>query len=106
MTCPHCNHGFPLTWRRYLGSPMGKHQCPACGAHSRLKLTASYAGWVVAGWVVFFGIAFGLTVSLLKNGRTPRAIAIVAATYGAGCLAVAMLDKFYDERYRKLEKIN
>jgi hypothetical protein len=105
MTCPHCNHIFPLTWRRYLASPTGKHRCPACGALSRLRLTGAYLAWVACVWMIFFGIAFLLTASLLKRSRAPQAIAIVACVYLAGSLAVAMLDKIYDERFRKLEKI-
>jgi glycerol uptake facilitator-like aquaporin len=60
---------------------------------------------VGSAWMVFFGIAFGLTVVLLKGGRTPHAVAMVAAIYGMGCLIVAILDKVFDERFRKLEKI-
>jgi hypothetical protein len=106
MTCPHCNHGFALTWRRYLGSPAGKHRCPACGRYSRFKLSAAYVACVLVGWVVFFGIAFGSTIMLLKGERKPHAIAMVIAIYGAGCLAIAILDKFCDERFRKLEKVS
>ncbi len=104
MTCPHCNHGFALTWRRYLGSPTGKHQCPVCGGYSRFKMTLSYVAMVGSAWLVFFGIAFGLTVMILKGGRTPRAVAMVAAIYAAGCVIVAVLDRIFDERFRKLEK--
>jgi glycerol uptake facilitator-like aquaporin len=69
-------------------------------------MTVAYVAWVGGVWLVFFGIAFGLTVVLLKGERKPHALAMVAAIYGAGCLMVAILDKFCDERFRKLEKIS
>jgi hypothetical protein len=85
---------------------MGKHKCPGCGLPSRLRITFSYVAWVLSIWMLFFGIAFALTLSLIRgNGRTPRAIPLVALIYGSGCLLIAMLDKFYDERFRKLEKM-
>jgi hypothetical protein len=37
MTCPYCQHTFPLTWARYFKSPTGKHTCPSCNKQSRLK---------------------------------------------------------------------
>ncbi len=60
MTCPHCSHSFPLTWRRYAKSPLGKHTCPACGRASRFKLTASYLASVLVAWVVFLSLALGI----------------------------------------------
>jgi hypothetical protein len=37
LVCPHCQTSFPLTWRRYLLSLWGNHQCPQCKQVSQLK---------------------------------------------------------------------
>jgi uncharacterized paraquat-inducible protein A len=37
LVCPHCQTSFPLTWRRYLLSPLGNHRCPQCKQVSQLK---------------------------------------------------------------------
>jgi len=39
MKCPHCLHDFPLTWDRYLKSPLGRHICPSCRKVSKLALS-------------------------------------------------------------------
>jgi hypothetical protein len=57
-------------------------------------------------WLLFFGIAFGLTLVYMRGRRAKGSVAMLAAVYGAGCLAIAMIDKYYDERFRKLEKLD
>jgi hypothetical protein len=37
MTCPYCNHTFPLTWARYYKEKWGRHTCPRCSKTGRLK---------------------------------------------------------------------
>jgi len=37
MTCPYCNHTFPLTWRRYFKENGRRHVCPRCFKTSRTE---------------------------------------------------------------------
>jgi len=37
MTCPYCNHTYPLTWARYFKATTGRHICPHCFKSSRTK---------------------------------------------------------------------
>lgn len=56
MTCPHCSHDIPLTWKKYFGSPLGNHVCPGCGKNFKLALTASYVVLLVAASIVATGM--------------------------------------------------
>ena len=106
MTCPHCSHSFPLTWRRYARSPFGKHICPACGRASRFKLKLSYLTFVLVAWVVFLALAFLVTVLVFPKTwqRTVAGIPYFVLLYFVGCIVIIPLDKCFDERFRKLEK--
>lgn len=105
MICPHCEHLFPLTWRRYGKSLLGKHICPACGRISRFRLTASYFAFVLGAWIFFFALA--LVVALLIFPKTWQhlvSIPYFAILYFVGCMVLLPFDRWIDERFRKLEK--
>lgn len=38
LCCPKCQREFTLTWKRYVSSPMGHHDCPNCGFHGRVHM--------------------------------------------------------------------
>jgi hypothetical protein len=99
MECPWCGHRFPMTWRRYFLSPLGKHSCPACGKQSRFRRTVGVLlrqslmvsiGGAPCG--LFFCLRFDWDHSWLVG-------------WFLGSLLVGLpLDKFYDGRFRRLEK--
>jgi membrane protein YdbS with pleckstrin-like domain len=105
MTCPHCNHSFPLTWRRYASSPTGKHICPSCNRVSKFKWTVAYITLVTVAWIAFVAIVFVVTVFVLPQTWHrmvgPEYFVIL---YLAGCVVLIPLDRYFDERFRKLEK--
>ena len=107
MTCPHCNHSFPLTWSRYFRAPLGKHTCPSCGRRAKFKLTATYLAVVLIAWLIFYGAAF-LVIVVAFPGRWQRILkaphAIAACVIG--CVVLLPLDRVYDERFRRLEKLS
>jgi uncharacterized membrane protein YccF (DUF307 family) len=57
-------------------------------------------------WFVFIGLALGLTVLVFsKTWRQIIGIPYFVILYFIGCIAILPLDKFLDERFRKLEKL-
>src|SRR5688572_19043673 len=105
MTCPYCNHSFPLTWRRYAKSPLGKHTCPACSRKSKFTLTSFYLTFLMVSWIVFFVLA--VVVTLLVFPMTWQqlvGIPYFVVLYLVGCIVIIPLDRIFDEWFRKLEK--
>jgi hypothetical protein len=106
MTCPHCHHSFPLTWSRYVRSPLGKHTCPQCRAASRLSWTFSYFAFVILAWVSFVTLAFLVTHWLWPHDeRVGEHAPYYLGVYLAGCVLIVPLDRWYDERFRTLEEL-
>ena len=105
MICPYCNHSFPLTWARYFRSPLGKHDCPECGAVSRLNWPPSYFAFAILVWVAYVTASLFLTQSFTPTERRhPLGAPYFLAIYLIGCVIIVPLDRWYDERFRKLEK--
>jgi hypothetical protein len=104
MTCPHCSQNFPLTWSRYARSPFGKHTCPHCGKRSTFRVTAAYLFVLAVAWLIVYGVAIGFRADVFHAYDRPSLLWF-AAVFLAGCLAVVPLDRFYDERFRKLRKL-
>ena len=105
MTCPHCHHQFPLTWSRYFRSPGGAHTCPQCGKRSQLKLTLSYLLVTFIAWLVFAAAAVAILIFFLhKPWREVLTWRRAVAVLILGCVVMLPVDKFYDERFRRLEK--
>ncbi len=106
MTCPYCNHSFPLTWRRYFSSPFGRHVCPQCGRKSKFRLTVSYVAVISVAWIVFYGLALALTVLVFpKTWREILGIPYFAVIFLIGCMVVLPFDKLLDGKFRRLEKL-
>lgn len=99
MKCPHCHHEFRLTWKRYLWTRAGHHECPQCHQLSRFRFTYLY-------FLALFP-AFGLGgfpagfLFLILFGQN---IGFIGFLLG-GLLTVLPIDKFIDDRFRPLEKI-
>lgn len=106
MNCPYCNQTFPLTWSRYLRAPFGKHVCPGCGKCSRLRLTACYLAAFLGATLRYYGIALAVTVIAFPGRLRQVDKTYVAAALVIGCVVLIALDKYFDGRHRKLEKIS
>ncbi len=99
MKCPYCNHEFPLTWARYVKSPLGRHVCPSCLKQSRLEfgivsaaLLLLVAAAVATPGVLLFYRWFGGYWAVL--GALPTFIVIFP------------LDKMLDGKRRKLRGLD
>ncbi len=100
MTCPYCNHVFPLTWRRYFAEPTNKHKCPGCQKVSRLPWSLSYLMLLVLAQSIAGGPL--ALYALVKFGGH---WAIAGWTVGA-LLTGTLIDKMVlDERYRTLQRL-
>jgi hypothetical protein len=105
MKCPHCDHLFPLTWRRYLAAPLGVHRCPQCRQKSKLNHAASYYTALLATLIV---LAAGLAFPIIYFEKSLTELYLKGynwlGIYGAVVVFV-ILDKFFDSRLRILEKM-
>jgi hypothetical protein len=70
-------------------------------------LTVGYIGLLVMAWIVFLVIALAVTILAFPQtwARMLSLPAYVLLLYVAGCLVIIPLDRFIDERYRRLEKL-
>jgi hypothetical protein len=105
MTCPHCSQTFPLTRSRYGRSPFGKHTYPHCGKRSTFKVTAAYLIVLAVAWLLVYGVAIGFRAAIFHAYERPSLLWFAAAVFLVGCLVVLLLDKFYDQHFRKLRKL-
>ncbi len=105
MICPHCNSKFPLTWKRYLKSPLGNHICPDCHKKSALKSTLKYYMSLAAFWTLYYICAIYFVKNYLHGGikliQDPFGFGCVIAV---GCILVLPVDKEFMESLRNLEK--
>ena len=99
MTCPHCGAQFPLTWSRYASAAFGKHTCPQCATTSQLAWTFTY---VAATLAAFVGVVLGLLVAIHFGGKY---IWEFLAVWGFAALLWIPMDKWFDEKLRKLRPI-
>jgi hypothetical protein len=100
MTCPHCNHEFPLTWGRYLASPLGRHTCPACKKPSRLKVSILSVSLLIPA--VFIG---GIPLEFLFRKWFGGQSWIAGFILGAFIVAIPA-DKWIDAKFKRLKKID
>ena len=108
MKCPYCEHIFPLTWRRYFSSPLGVHRCPKCEQKSRLKHTvAYYAAMIITAVVLVSGVL--IPVVYLKYPVLPfyegKHNWLVVYLVGIILVILVILDKYFDNRFRMLVKL-
>ena len=101
MTCPYCNHVFPLTWRRYLSEPGAKHRCPNCQKFSRLPWSISYFTLLILAQSIA-GVPLAAYADFKFGGYWPLAGWIVGAF-----LTGTPIDKMIlDEKYRALQRLD
>jgi len=85
-----------MTWQRYFGAPMGEHTCPACQQKSRFhRSPTSWARQLIM--VCVGGIPFALISSYLFHQW-------LIGWLICGLLIGIPLDKYYDGKYRRLDK--
>lgn len=99
LRCPHCQHSFPLTWRRYWATPLGGHHCPQCRKTSHLKDNSLWV-WPIrmAGIMVGGIILFALASYILKHFLIGILFFIIGS-FGIGFIT----DKWLDGHLRRLE---
>lgn len=100
MKCPHCDHIFKLTWKRYLSSTFGKHFCPKCREKSKLK------GNRVEDVCIWFSVValYTFILTTLYSELFSKNI-IMAFSCITSILLFIPLDKFYDTTEKKTKKI-
>lgn len=98
MQCPACHVEAPLTWRRYLASPLGNHACPACAARLRPRTTWRFYAVVVATWLLVLGASlWAMQARGLGLGVT------LALHFALGFGILLPIDRWLDDRVRRVE---
>ena len=97
LTCPYCEHRFPLTWKRYVLAPTGVHLCPACGKRGKLRLTAAY---LLALVVTDIALQGGGALAGYLLAHIPGLVVGLALAFAISFA----FDKHYDQRLRALER--
>ena len=112
MICPHCSCSFPLSWSRYRKSPWGKHSCPGCGRTSRLRASVLFYAIYVPVGIVFqlLGVILGaLAFAYVVPGTIDERVTAYFeegwwfAVLVASVVLFFPVDRFLDERFRKLQ---
>jgi uncharacterized protein (DUF983 family) len=116
LTCPFCNHQFPLTWGRYLKQGFNSHvKCPQCGEISHLQWTSAYTGYlslvaVVTAIVVALVLGTRLFLASSSNTKYPIVDSLLLVIDSVPLLMITLLciippiDKYADAHYRPLVK--
>jgi hypothetical protein len=71
---------------------------------STLTATPVYLAMVAITWLIIYGIAIALRVAVFHVYERPSLLWL-GAVFIVGCIACLPLDRFYDERLRKLRKL-
>jgi hypothetical protein len=98
MECPYCNHVFALTWSRYLKSPAGVHECPAC--HKQSQISRGIGQFLLTAIVIWIVIIPFMILFYRWLGRYWSLLGIVP-----GVLIGLPFDKIIDEKLRGLQPI-
>jgi hypothetical protein len=73
---------------------------------SRLNWPLSYFAFIILAWMVFVSFAFLVATSLISSHeRKTLGPAYIISVYILGCIVIMPLDRWYDEKFRKLEKL-
>jgi len=90
-----------------MAAPLGKHLCPACGRRSKFKLTFRYCLFVVAAWLVVAALAILLRVCVFHIPQgSSRELGYWVGAFLVGVLAIAAVDRFLEERFRRLCRLS
>ena len=101
MVCPDCNQEKFLTWKEYLFSPRGYHDCPGCGG--TYKVLTNYfhifeiflAGFLTGG--VCMAICLYFEVEFLG---------IILYTLLTVISVIIPIDKSFDNHHAKVEMVD
>lgn len=69
-------------------------------------MTAGYLAAVLVATLVYYGIAFAVTVVAFPGHWHEVGKAYVAGVLVIGCVVLIAFDKYFDGRHRKLEKVS
>ena len=96
MDCPNCKKTNDLTWKRYVMSPLGRHECEFCQAKFRFIIGIREVLMVTGSLLVFMGVPFVIAAEL----GAPLWLALMAAVPGF-CVAI-LVDK-YTSKWQRME---
>ncbi|MGB5959511.1 MAG: hypothetical protein WBG73_02535 [Coleofasciculaceae cyanobacterium] len=99
LVCPHCQHSFPLTWRRYWSAPLGNYCCPQCKRLSHLKANSV---WIlplqIMGIILVLGIPSFFLIYIFHDLFTGVVFLLI------GILGITIpLDKWIDGHFKQLK---
>jgi hypothetical protein len=95
LVCPHCQHSFALTWKRYFQSPMANYSCPCCHKSSSLsKLSWQLPFYTLLNFILIlpFFFFFIMTAEVL----------VIFIGFVVIFIIGLPLDKHIDQNYRQL----
>lgn len=96
MICPSCNTGNQLTWKKYLSSPLGKHNCEHCQTVFKIKHNYKYYLSIAVLAILLFALVASVHIYLKSS------IVQVVSAYLLLVLVVLMpLDKKMDNAWRE-----
>ncbi len=95
MICPHCNEQVPLTWKRYWGSPFGRHTCPVCTKDFKLEVSA---GQIAIRAI--FALPGALAGTLFLSRMNSWSVSMLFYS-GYFFLILIPVDRMIDNRWRK-----
>ena len=96
MRCPACDVDVPLTWRRYLTSPLGRHACPGCETRFRPHTSWRFYVTVIVAW----GAALAASLWAMES-RGLGLEASLALHFALGFGLLLPLDRWLDDRVRR-----
>ena len=107
MQCPHCQHEFRLTWKRYWTAWTWKHTCPECKRTSQLNFPAVYIAFIAASFFVGISSARILVLAIFPGQyHSPAAHRFRLAFYVFFVLLVFVpIDRWFNNSVRRLVKI-
>ena len=91
---------FPLTWKRYLKAPFGKHICPSCKKKSKLRHTKKY----ILYSLLLLSMLFGCLVFLFFQLSYNRGYTVILTI----CISLAIglpVDRYLDNKLGHLTQI-
>ena len=94
MKCPECEDSFPFTWARYLRAPLGRTNCPSCGARLALKHRWFYWPAMVLG-----GALLGAPLGVLGYYLTGSVIVTIVAAGVGWLLSGVPADWYLESRF-------
>lgn len=99
MKCPNCKIEFPLTFKRYFTAENNTYSCPHCRTLGRFKHYSKTIEMIHAILVVSLLLGFVELTEFLFNKFFVIEIYGYIVGFLFACVAIMVVDKFYQERF-------